>query len=139
MPQAALAVSVALVRGDRILLVRRARAPALGYYAFPGGRVEPGETLEAAAARELMEETGLAAGSLVPVRLVDIPAEGGGTAFSLQVFAGRHGGGEPVAADDAAEARFFTLAELEHLPLVPDIVEIATGLIEGEKAPPPCP
>ena len=38
------AVSVALVRGDRILLVKRGRAPARGLYAFPGGRVEEGET-----------------------------------------------------------------------------------------------
>ena len=105
------AVSVALQHGDRLLLVRRGRAPSLGYYAFPGGRVEPGETLEAAARRELAEETGLTVGPLSP--LVRVPVDGDEVGYDLQVFFGRHIGGEPVAADDAAEATFLTLADME--------------------------
>ncbi|MCA9448942.1 MAG: NUDIX hydrolase [Candidatus Omnitrophica bacterium] len=58
------AVSVALTQGDRFLLVKRGRAPSLGEYAFPGGRVEAGETLEEAARRELLEETGYQARTL---------------------------------------------------------------------------
>ncbi|TGW06623.1 NUDIX domain-containing protein, partial [Mesorhizobium sp. M2D.F.Ca.ET.145.01.1.1] len=58
------AVSVAVVRGDSILLVKRARPPSQGLYAFPGGKVEGDETLEDAARRELMEETGLRATGL---------------------------------------------------------------------------
>ena len=61
------AVSVAMRRHDRMLLVKRGRAPSRGLYAFPGGRVEAGETLEAAARRELLEETGLEAGELSPL------------------------------------------------------------------------
>nr|MDQ2704670.1 NUDIX domain-containing protein [Pseudomonadota bacterium] len=105
------AVSVALQDGDRLLLVRRGRAPSLGCYAFPGGRVEAGETLEEAARRELAEETGLTVGPLSP--LVRVVVEGTETDYDLQVFFGRYAGGEPVAADDAAEAAFFTLAEME--------------------------
>ena len=90
------AVSVALLRGNRLLLVRRGQAPSRGFYAFPGGRVEPGEALEAAARRELAEETGLAAGALAP--LVKVHVEGDSVDYDLQVFAGQYNGGEALAA-----------------------------------------
>ncbi len=121
------AVSVALKRGNRLLLVRRGRAPSLGFYAFPGGRVEAGERLEAAARRELGEETGLAAGELSP--LVMVRAQGDECDYDLQVFFGLHVDGEPVAADDAAEAAFFTLAEMEALPVLDSVMEVAREVL----------
>ena len=54
-----LAVSAAIFRQGKILLVRRARSPARGVYTLPGGRVEFGESLHEAVAREVLEETGL--------------------------------------------------------------------------------
>ena len=66
-PDEIAAVSVAVTRAGKALLVRRGRAPAKGLYAFPGGKVEPGETLEQAARRELMEETGLNVGRVEPI------------------------------------------------------------------------
>jgi 8-oxo-dGTP diphosphatase len=129
------AVSVALVRGDQILLVRRGRAPSLGLYAFPGGRVEPGETAEAAARRELMEETGLTAGKLSPHReyLISREPEGRAIDFRLQVFAGSYGGGEPTAGDDADGAGWFTLAEMERLPVIDSVLEVARELLAPAK------
>ena len=121
------AVSVALQHDDRLLLVRRGRAPSLGYYAFPGGRVEAGETLEEAARRELAEETGLVAGVLSP--LVRVPVEGDDVDYDLQVFFGRYAGGEPIAADDAAEATFFTLAEMENLQMPISVLEVGRNLL----------
>lgn len=121
------AVSVALQQDDRLLLVRRGRAPSLGYYAFPGGRVEAGETLEEAARRELAEETGLAAGALSP--LVRVPVEGDEFDYDLQVFFGLYAGGEPVAADDADEATFFTLAEMERLPVLDSVLAVGRNLL----------
>jgi ADP-ribose pyrophosphatase YjhB (NUDIX family) len=125
------AVSVALQHDDRLLLVLRGRAPSRGYYAFPGGRVEDGETLEEAARRELAEETGLAAEMLSPLVLVRV--EGDEVDYDLQVFFGVHVDGEPVAADDAAEAGFFTLAEMETLEILESVLEVARGLLGVDK------
>jgi ADP-ribose pyrophosphatase YjhB (NUDIX family) len=120
------AVSVALVCGDRVLLVRRGRAPSLGLYAFPGGRIEPGETAEQAARRELFEETGLIAGRLELHRelLIGNPAT-----FRLQVFTGTHEGGEPRAGDDADEAGWCALADMENLPVIQSVMEVARELL----------
>src|SRR5471030_1269763 len=62
-----LAVSAAIFRDSRVLIVRRARPPAHGLYTLPGGGVELGETLEQAVVREVREETAL---EVEPVDLV---------------------------------------------------------------------
>lgn len=121
------AVSVALVRGDSLLLVRRGQAPSLGLYAFPGGRVEPGEALEAAARRELAEETGLDVGALSP--LVKVHIEGEIADYDLQVFLGNYSGGEPLAASDADEAGFFTLAEMGRIQVTESVLVVARELL----------
>ena len=54
-----LAVSAAIVRDGKVLVVRRARRPALAVYTMPGGVVEAGETLTQAVMREVREETAL--------------------------------------------------------------------------------
>ncbi|MFU0503400.1 NUDIX hydrolase [Pseudaminobacter sp. NGMCC 1.201702] len=124
-------MSVALRRGGRLLLVKRGQAPSLGFYAFPGGRVEPGETDEAAAARELCEETGLEVGDLSPLRevMIDAVRDGEALTYRLLVFAGKDCGGEPQAASDAAEAGFFTLAEIEMLSVTDSVAELARELL----------
>ena len=101
------AVSVALKRGDTLLLVKRANEPAKDQWAFPGGRVERGEKLEAAARRELREETGMQAAE------IDVHVELLLGKFHLTVFQGDALDGEPVAQDDALAAAFFSLREIE--------------------------
>ncbi|MHA6643245.1 NUDIX hydrolase [Mesorhizobium sp. A623] len=125
------AVSVALVRGDRVLLVRRARAPSQGFYAFPGGKVEAGETLENAARRELREETGLEADDLRSLREIFIEgsSESHPVDYRLTVFGAAHTGGDAVAADDAETAAFYTLAEMAALPLAGSVFTIAQELL----------
>lgn len=128
------AVSVALVREGRVLLVRRGREPSRGVYAFPGGRVEPEETLEQAARRELMEETSLAAGPLAPYRTVHIEAAAsvGAPAFELTVFAGDSAQGVLHAGDDADQAGWFSADEMDAMPVIDSVAEIARELLALE-------
>ncbi|MBN9551994.1 MAG: NUDIX domain-containing protein [Alphaproteobacteria bacterium] len=125
------AVSVAVVRGGTVLLVKRGRAPSQGLYAYPGGKVEPGETLAAAAARELLEETGLEATGYRPLRDIHIDGSGENHAvdYLLTVFGAAYAGGEPVASDDAETAAFYTLSEMADMPLAGDVFSVAEELL----------
>ncbi len=111
-------VGAVVLKDEKVLLIRRGREPMLGRWSLPGGALELGETLNEAAAREVLEETGLrvqpramvatldrvvrdAAGRVqYHYVLVDWWCEVGGTA-------------EPVAGDDADAARWVRLAEME--------------------------
>src|SRR5690554_1359752 len=71
-PRPTPAVSCALLREGRLLMVRRRNPPHAGRLALPGGRVEAGEPLAAAAERELLEETGVQGRSLGPFTAIDV-------------------------------------------------------------------
>lgn len=124
------AVSVALFVDGAFLLVRRARPPAEGLYAFPGGRVEPGETLVEAATREMWEETGLVLGDID--LFVEMSLPGGRSGYSLSVFQARAASGLLRAGDDAAEAGWFSLGEMEALPVTESTLAIARRIVEGD-------
>lgn len=125
------AVSVALRRGQEFLLVRRGREPAKGLFAFPGGRVEPGESLEAAAARELLEETGLSCGPLRPCRVLDLPGPDGAV-YRLTVLAADHAGGDPVAGDDADAAGWYGLDAMRGLRITASTLDVAGAILGGD-------
>src|SRR5690349_2307610 len=75
-PRPAVTVDLVLVTREevpRVLLVRRKHAPFEGAWALPGGFVDPDETLEEAARRELKEEAGLRAGRLEQLRAFGDP------------------------------------------------------------------
>jgi ADP-ribose pyrophosphatase YjhB (NUDIX family) len=97
-------IGVVLLRGPEVLLIRRGKPPALGAWSLPGGRQELGETAEACARRELLEETGLAVGPLRLVGHVDsIHRDAAGRIeyhYTILDFAGEYVGGEAVAGSD---------------------------------------
>lgn len=119
-----LGVSVLVRDGGRVLLVKRARPPVMGYWSLPGGHVESGETLKQAAAREVREETGIAVDELRQIDVAEVIGgdERGSTPhhFVLVVFAGRAVPGTPVAGDDAGEARWVEQSEFDGLKMTDD-------------------
>jgi len=96
-----LAVSGAIFRDGRVLVVRRARSPGKGFYSLPGGRVEFGESLHTALRREVDEETGLRIEILGLAGWREVlPANGGGGHYVIVSFAARWAAGEPVLNDE---------------------------------------
>jgi len=109
------AVGVVCLRGDSVLLIRRGTPPRQGEWSLPGGRIEPGERAVDAALRELREETGIEAEITGLIDVVDGLFPEAGRHYVLIDYAARWLSGEPVAGDDAAEARFVTLGEVDTL------------------------
>lgn len=116
-------VGAIAVDDERLLLVRRGRGPAAGYWSVPGGRVELGETLAEAVVRELAEETGLEG---VCGGLVDwVERVGDGRHFVIFDFLVEVlVPGVPRAGDDAAEAAWVPLHEVGDLTLVDGLAEL---------------
>ncbi len=108
--------------GGRLLLVRRAHAPAAGRWSIPGGRVERGESDAQAVRREVREETGLDV--VVGVRLgtVERAAPGGGY-YDIRDYACSVAGGALRPGDDALDAVFVSRAGLMRLDVVDGLVE----------------
>ncbi len=130
-----LAVSAAIFRDGKVLLVRRAKSPASGFYSLPGGRVEFGETLHTALHREVDEETALRIeiAGLAGWREV-VPGAGGGGHYLIMSFAARWSSGEPVLNDEHDDFRWLapeTLGDLRVTDGLPDIIEAARRLLQA--------
>lgn len=136
-----LAVSAVIFRDGKVLLVRRANEPGRGLYSVPGGRVEHGETLHQAAAREVSEETSLTidiAGFAGWREVLPDPAAGRTGHYLVISFAAHWRGGDVVLNDELDEYRWVdpeALGELIRSRTVkttqglPDIIESARKLI----------
>jgi 8-oxo-dGTP diphosphatase len=98
---------VVLDASGRVLLVRRKHPPFKGHYALPGGFVEIGETVEDAARRELMEETGVKAGRLQLVGIYSDPKRDPRGHICSAAFLTRIARARPTAGDDAAAAQWI--------------------------------
>ena len=119
--------AVVLDDAGRLLLVRRRNEPGRGLWSVPGGRVEPGESLAAAVAREVREETGLAVTVGAEVGRVTVP--GDGVVYDVVDFACTPAGppAEPVPGDDADAVLFADAADLERLACTPRLLETLRG------------
>ncbi len=106
-----------LIRGGEVLLVRRANRPDAGIWGFPGGKVEFGESIEQASIRELWEETGVRGEARQVITALDVfdrdPQGGLCQHFILIAVLCRWLSGEPLAGDDALDARWFPIQGLD--------------------------
>jgi ADP-ribose pyrophosphatase YjhB (NUDIX family) len=128
-----LAVSAAIIRDGKVLVVRRARKPALHLYTLPGGAVETGETLMQAVTREVREETalevepvGLAGHREVIVRDAQDRVE---RHFVILSFAARWRSGEVTLNDELDDARWLDPSELAGLQTTEGLTEIVEAAI----------
>ncbi|MGE0086165.1 MAG: NUDIX hydrolase [Desulfococcaceae bacterium] len=110
------AVGAVVFRHRKCLLVLRKNPPSAGYWAIPGGRVNPGESLRQAAEREIREETGVVIRAGDPVYVFDsIERDEQGNILSHYVvidLKASYVSGEPDAGDDALDARWFSAEEM---------------------------
>jgi 8-oxo-dGTP diphosphatase len=132
-----LAVSAAIVRDGKVLVVRRARMPAQNLYTLPGGAVELGETLHDAVMREVREETqleiepvGLAGQRDVVVRDAQGRIE---RHFVILCFAARWIAGEPVLNEELDDARWLQGGDLTALKTTDGLAEIVAAAFERLK------
>ena len=120
--QVKLAVGAVVLQDDHVLLVRRANPPEAGRWSFPGGRVEPGERMADAAAREVREETGLDVEISRPLDWVEridpdhhfVIVDFAATVSERQT---------PTPGDDAADARWVHVDEISTLALVDGLLD----------------
>ena len=114
------AVGAVVFKGDAVLLVQRANPPSQGMWSIPGGRVRLGETLQAAAEREILEETGVVIRANTPILAFDvIQKDDRGVVKYHYVIVDDYVSGDPRAGDDAADACWITQDALAGLTVNP--------------------
>jgi ADP-ribose pyrophosphatase len=117
--QPRVAVGAFVFKNDKVLLVRRAKAPSEDLWAIPGGKVKLGESLKMAAEREIREETGITIRAREPVFTFDhIETDGNYRIrfhYVIVDLSADYVSGKPRPGDDALEARWISSAQLKNL------------------------
>lgn len=128
-PERPIVAALAVVRrGERVLLAQRSLPPGIGRWGFPGGMQELGETIEAGARRELMEETGIDAEPVSVLTAFNAIRRDEAARVRVHytlvavLLDWRAGEGTPI--EDATEVGWFTLAEAEALETFPDALPV---------------
>ena len=129
-----LAVSAAIIRDGKVLIVRRVRPPAQDLFTLPGGAVETGERLTEAVIREVREETQLEIepAGLAGFREVIVRDDSGRIErhFAVLCFAARYVSGEPVPNEELAEIRWMYPQEIAGLRTTEGLAEIVAQAVE---------
>jgi 8-oxo-dGTP diphosphatase len=128
-----LAVSGAIFRDGKVLLVRRSRSPGNGFYSLPGGRVEFGESLHTALHREVDEETGLRIEILQLAGWREVlPTADGDGHYLIMSFAARWIGREPVLNDEHDDFKWLApdaIGDLKVTGGLKEVIEAARKLV----------
>jgi 8-oxo-dGTP diphosphatase len=129
-------IGIVVIKDDRVLLCRRGKPPGVGSWTLPGGAQDLGETCEAAARRELLEETGLTVGKLHFCAHVDtIRRDDDGRIrfhYTILDFAAKWEAGEPAAGSDVSHVEWAPLDALDPYELWSEahrIIGIARRLV----------
>jgi 8-oxo-dGTP diphosphatase len=126
------AVGAVVLKDNRVLLVRRAKPPAQGLWAIPGGSVELGETLQQAAEREILEETGITIQAKKPVYTFDLieKDENNRIRFHYVIvdLMADYISGKPLPVDDADEVRWVSSEELKNLDVNPRTLTVLNSV-----------
>lgn len=110
---------------DDILLIRRGKEPQYGRWMVPGGSLEWGESLEAAAVREVREETGVEIEIEAFVEIIEAITPGeSGFHYVIMDYAARAVSGNPVAASDALDASWVSAADQSRYDLSPELLSV---------------
>jgi len=121
-PRPVVAAIAVVIKDNSVLLVRRANPPDAGFWGLPGGKIEFGERIEEAVVRELFEETGIRAASGPIFTAVDaFDYDDGGEMqehYILIAVLCRWISGAPMAGDDALEAAWHNVVDLDGANLV---------------------
>ena len=126
-PRPWVGIGAIIFRGDHVLLAQRGKPPRLGAWSLPGGAQHVGETVEACARRELLEETGIEAGPLLLADVIDaISRDEAGVRYHYTIidYCGRWAAGEAVAGDDVAAVAWALPAELAAFALTPEAMAV---------------
>jgi ADP-ribose pyrophosphatase YjhB (NUDIX family) len=107
----------------RLLLIRRGHEPGKGLWSIPGGRIEPGESDEAALVREVREETGLVVTAGRLIGAVRRPAGVADAVLDIRDYAAEVTGGALVPGDDADDAVWAAADDLDSMPLTDGLLD----------------
>ena len=126
-------VGAVVIKDEKVLLVKRGGPPSEGLWAIPGGRLKFGETLQQAAEREILEETGIVIRAANPIFIFDVldKDEHGDIRYHYVIvdLAAEYVSGEVNASDDAVDARWLSADDLALLSVSDKTIELLRDIV----------